>query len=367
MIVTSCTKPETRTRIDWKIAGSLPPLTEQKALGVAGPVSGFSGNQLLIAGGANFPERLPWEGGAKKYHDAVYLFDPASGTFNNDAARLRLPHPVAYAATAVADDRIVYAGGENEAGISDKVYMLQWDGKELQTTSLPMLPLGLTNAAMTYHEETLYLTGGETATETSDKFWRLSLRQPEAGWQPLAPMPHPSSHAVQLILRNRGQDWLFVFGGRCKNRNGISTLHKAVFAFHLKTGEWQQKKPLPYSLAAGSGIVTPDNQALLFGGDKGSIFRQVETLIAQAATLEGAARDSVILRKNRLQSTHAGFSRSVLQYQPENDAWDVLSEIPFPVPVTTTALYDRGKIYITSGEMKPGVRTPHILEGTMIP
>ena len=73
MIVASCNTKETESTVTWKTAGALPTLTTKEALGVAGPVSGFTGNRLLIAGGANFPEQLPWKGGTKRYYDDVYL------------------------------------------------------------------------------------------------------------------------------------------------------------------------------------------------------------------------------------------------------------------------------------------------------
>ncbi len=370
MTLTSCDKREGGSTVVWKTAGSLPSLNAKEALGVAGPVSGFSGNRLLIAGGANFPGQLPWEGGIKKYYDDVYLFDPAEQAFFTDTLSLKLPSPVAYAGSVTAGDHVYYAGGENGEGISRQVYRLQWNGTALVTETLPALPLGVTNASLLSYENALYVAGGETTDETSDKIWRLSLNQPLSGWEPLPPMPHPASHAVQLIIRSRGQDYLYTIGGRRKNSNGISTIYKTVYALNLKTLEWQQKQPLPYPLAAGSGVVTPgittdNDDALLFGGDKGVFFTRIETLIAKAAGLEGEARDSVTGQKNNLQATHPGFSRDVLVYHPDTDEWEIADEIPFTVPVTTAAVYREGKIYITSGEIKPGIRTPAILEGTI--
>lgn len=372
MTVTSCNRREAESAVVWKTAGSLPSLTAKEALGVAGPVSGFSGNRLLVAGGANFPGLLPWKGGTKKYYDDVYLFDPVQLAFFTDTLSLKLPSPIAYAGSVTAGDRVFYAGGENDEGISNQVHMLQWSGTDLLTETLPALPLGVTNASLQFYENALYVAGGETADETSGKVWRLSLSRLHSGWEPLPSMPGPASHAVQLILRSRGQDYLYMIGGRCKNSNGISTIYKTVYALNLKTLEWQQKEPLPYPLAAGSGIVVPgvttlNDNALLFGGDKGAIFTEVETLIAKAAGLEGEARDSVIVQKNRLQTNHPGFSREVLIYHSDTDEWEIAGEIPFTVPVTTAALYREGKIYITSGEIKPGIRTPLILEGTITP
>ena len=47
--------------------------------GLAGALIGISNNQLIAAGGANFPESMPWEGGAKKYHKALYIYYIDSG------------------------------------------------------------------------------------------------------------------------------------------------------------------------------------------------------------------------------------------------------------------------------------------------
>ncbi len=370
MIAASCNTKETESTVVWKTAGALPTLTTKEALGVAGPVSGFTGNRLLIAGGANFPEQLPWKGGTKRYYDDVYLFDPVGQAFFTDTLSLKLPYPVAYAGSVTAGDQVFYAGGENEGGISNGVYRLEWTGTDLITESLPELPLGVTNASLQFYGNALYLAGGETANGTSDKIWRLSLEQPLSGWESLSPMPHPASHAVQLIISSHGQYYLYMIGGRCKNSNGISTIYKTVYALNLETLEWQQKESLPYPLAAGSGVATPgittaDDDLWLFGGDKGIIFNQIETLIAKASMLDDKTRDSLIGQKNHLQETHPGFSREVLKYHSDTGKWEIAGEIPFTVPVTTAAVYREGKIYITSGEIKPGIRTPLILEGTM--
>ena len=51
----------------------LPPVPDGE--GVAGAFAGVSGGALVVAGGAHFPDRKPWDGGTKRWHDAVYLLD----------------------------------------------------------------------------------------------------------------------------------------------------------------------------------------------------------------------------------------------------------------------------------------------------
>ncbi len=357
--ITSCIEKRPASHIEWQIATSLPDPN-----GVAGPVTGISNGLLIVGGGANFPEALPWEGGKKVYHHTAYLFSINSGKLILLEEDCQLPDTVAYAACAQTPEGIVYAGGENANGPVANVYHLQVNNGKLVTKRLPDLPVAITNATMNFYRNYLYFTGGETHLETSGKAWKLSLLDTSIGWQPLPSLPHPVSHGVQLLLHENEKGMLYLIGGRAKNPNGISTLHTTVHAFDLTDERWISRPSLPYALAAGTGI-TLHNKAYLFGGDKGTIFTQVETLLAEAAQQSGAGRDSLINRKNQLQNQHAGFSTSVLCYTPQLSEWNNTGNIPFTVPVTTTALRNDDHIFIISGEIRPGIRTPDIISGTI--
>ena len=49
--------------------------------GVAGAFAGVSGGALVVAGGANFPGKKPWEGGTKTWTDAAFVLDAPDGTW----------------------------------------------------------------------------------------------------------------------------------------------------------------------------------------------------------------------------------------------------------------------------------------------
>ncbi|MCX6997017.1 MAG: hypothetical protein NTV49_07995, partial [Kiritimatiellaeota bacterium] len=65
-----------RPHLTWSALPDLP-----EALGVAGPFAGVSGGALLVAGGANFPNGMPWAGGRKVWHDAVYVLPAPAGAW----------------------------------------------------------------------------------------------------------------------------------------------------------------------------------------------------------------------------------------------------------------------------------------------
>ncbi|MCB1133825.1 MAG: galactose oxidase, partial [Verrucomicrobiae bacterium] len=62
-ILTLSTLHASGTALSWK---ELPPLPD--AHGFAGAFAGSVEGSLVVAGGANFPDKAPWEGGTKVWH-----------------------------------------------------------------------------------------------------------------------------------------------------------------------------------------------------------------------------------------------------------------------------------------------------------
>lgn len=61
--------------------------------GFASPFAGVAGGALLVAGGANFPDKRPWEGGTKVWHDTVFALGSPDAAW---VTAERLPRPNAY-------------------------------------------------------------------------------------------------------------------------------------------------------------------------------------------------------------------------------------------------------------------------------
>lgn len=353
--------------MQWEIAAELPALNgKATALGVAGPVAGVHDNKLIVGGGANFPDSMPWLGGKKKYYDDVFVFEKRGNSLSLLSIKVKLSLSIAYSANCSSEKGIIVAGGENENGISNKVFLLQWN-KKLENAiieKLPDLPFAITNAAIVSANRKVYLAGGETASGVSNQFLVLDLDNTGNGWKELPPVPQALSHTVLLAQNNVQGKSIYAAGGRKKNSNGISDLYSSLFEFDLQKNEWKEKRSLPYALSAGTGIVTQSGYLLLFGGDKGNTFHKTEQLIAAISKETSMLkRDSLNKEKIYLQSSHPGFSNEVLLYDILKDEWKVIDHVPFDVPVTTTAIQWNGSVIIPSGEIKAGVRSPYILQG----
>lgn len=355
--------------IQWKVAGELPSLTQEKALGLAGSVTGVHDDVLIIGGGANFPDGMPWMGGKKKYYNDLYTFKKDDrGKIISTGKTFLLPFNTAYGASCSTPQGLVYAGGENENEISKKVLLIRWNNvaEEIIVRKLPDLPYAVASASIAFNDGMVYIAGGQTEAGVSDKFLRLDLNDFAAGWKSMPPLPKSVFHAVMLVQSNGDHPCIYLAGGRKKNDYGISELYASVYEFDLKKDRWSSKRPLPNSLSAGSGIAMGASYILLFGGDKGETFHKTETLLARISRETNEEKKRLLIaEKDQLQILHPGFSKEVLLYNTITDVWTVADSIPFETQVTTTAVMWGDDIVIPGGEIRPGVRTPAIVRGSV--
>ena len=155
--------------MNWQIIDSLP----APNIGVAGAFAGVHNGAMMVAGGANFPNGMPWEGGKKQYSNEIFVFmKNRKGKLNGQKQTFNLPNKCAYGASVSTKKGIVCIGGENEKGASNKAFLMQWDTKKQQVSIqyLTNLPLSLTNASATIIGNTIYVVGGESDNKTTNSF-----------------------------------------------------------------------------------------------------------------------------------------------------------------------------------------------------
>ena len=352
--------------IEWKIAGNIEGSPSVEKLGISGAVSGIYKNMLIVAGGNNFPDAMPWNGGKKKHYSDVTIYSKSNEQIISLATSFKLPSNISYAATCSTPLGIFYGGGENENGITNKAYLLKLDAsnKKLQIQELPSLPISVTNASAVNVGNTIYVAGGETSSGVSNNFFSIELDSKKPTWEELGSVPKPFSHAVMVAQIANQNNCIYVIGGRMKQQDGISLFYSSVLVYDIKSQKWTEKKSLPYALSAGTGISYKDHYIIMIGGDKGDTFHQTELLInAIAAEADPSKKETLVQQKTTLQSIHPGFSRDQLLYNTQTDEWSNLNQFPFTSPVTTTALNWGNSIVIPGGEIKAGVRNASILLG----
>lgn len=340
---------------------NLPPLPHTQGKpnpGVAGAFAGVSHGVLLVAGGANFPDGYPWQGGTKVWHSTVYALTSLGTSKRPGWQRVQsLGRPVGYGASVVWRNRIICVGGNDAARRYADVVTLTWDkaAERLRTDSLPALPVALANLAAAVADDTLYVFGGEADRGTEKSLYVLSLQHPASGWQKWADLPGPARAFTTLVA---AEGRLYVVGGR-QTSEGQTTVFADAYAYHIGQNRWERLPDLPTPVSAHGAIVAPDKAIWVVGGDTGERLSEIERMNNRLAGLTaGLVRDSLTERRNALQRDHPGFSRVVWAYWPKTRRWVKRGELPFAIPVTTPVVSIPGGFILPSGEVSPGVRTP---------
>ncbi len=351
--------------VDWKIRAEIQTPGSQPALGLAGPLAGVHKNVLIIAGGANFPDSLPWEGGKKKYHAEIFVLKKEKLQWVK-GINAALSETTAYGASVSLADGVLYMGGENEEGTSKKVTLVQWNEKRntITTRSFPDLPIPLTNLMAATDGTIVYTGGGESADGPSSRFFYLDINNVKRGWQRLPDIPYAVSNAVMAIQSDGQKNFVYLVGGRKKNKEAVSSFYRSVIAFNIQSQKWEERSSMPEAKAAGTGIAFGKHHILLFGGDNGTTYNKTEELLlAISRENDPDKKLRLIDQKNKLQQSHPGFLRDVSVYNSKTNVWTKTDFIPFATPATTTALQWNDCVVIPSGEIRAGVRTPQILFG----
>lgn len=349
-------------RLTWEVKNKLPLVDGlQQQYGLAGALSGVQKGFLLVMGGSNFQDKMPWDGGQKKYYDDIYVLNLSKNTWQKNSFKLK--NNLGYGAIVSTENGLICIGGENEDGLSKKVFLLKYNDKkqEVFISDMPELPFAVSNTSAVLVGNKLYLAGGETATGTSNIFLSLDLTQPKTTWQILPTLPQATAYGV-LTANKHG---LYLAGGRAQTQSSVSTIYDTLFEFDTINNLWSKKRNVPSQLSAGTGIAISQNTILLFGGDKGETFHKVELLLAAIkAEKDSETKQKLIIQKNKLQAGHPGFNGQVLAYDIKKDTWTTVNEaIPQNSPVTTMAILWKNNVIIPCGEIRAGVRTSDILVG----
>lgn len=303
--------------------------------GYAGPFSGVHNGVLLLAGGANFPDRRPWEGGTKIWYDRVQCLDALTGTWR-DAGKL--PRPLGYGVSISTPDGVICIGGSDATAHHTDVFRLQWNGRSLQVVTLPKFPKPCANACGALLGNTIYVAGGIEApdsTEALTTFWSLNLSQIQDGWREERTWPGPARMLSVAGVHN-GAFYLFGGAGLKKGADGKPERIWLQDAYRFKPGEgWTRIADLPrVSVAAPSPAPLWKNALLVIGGDDGAQIKTAPT-------------------------DHKGFPRQILAYDPLKNAWDSCGDVPFSL-VTTPLVEWNNRMVIPGGEARPGIRSTEV-------
>ncbi len=359
-------KEATKMSLSWS---NLPQLSDKdfpdNHPGLAGALIGFSNDNLLIAGGSNFLDALPWNGGTKSYHKAIYTYNTAVKGSSWKKWNVVLPQNLGYSACVTVGNQIISVGGENETGKVNNVYSIEV-GDTLTINELLAFPVKITNASTANINRQIYVVGGITDNETSSKLYRLDLKQTDKGWEALQDIPKAFANGVVVAQNDGNEEAIYVLGGRDK-KGELTTFFDDVWKYLPSKNSWELVSAISNGnatipLAAGVGAAYGNQHILLFSGDDGEKYNKTEGFI-NAANKEEDLEKKAQINKAKIEhlTSHPGFSKDVLAFNTIDKKWQKIGEIPQPAPVTTVLVKNNDTFFIANGEIKPGIRTPQVI------
>tara|TARA_B100001750_G_scaffold43767_1_gene32040 strand:+ start:86311 stop:88917 length:2607 start_codon:yes stop_codon:yes gene_type:complete len=336
---------------------------EVASLGYAGMVGGVHNDVLLAAGGANFPKGLPWMGGEKVWHNGIYVFKNNTWSL----AEEKLPDSLAYGASVSLPEGVMIIGGENGRNTSNKVYLMSYDSnsENIRFINYPELPEPLAYTSAVVENGYVYVIGGKNSERSTNSFFRLSLDKMEWEILPGFPGPPRALHTV-AIQDTQNSRKLFVIGGRNQVLGKKSKVLKNYLSYDFEEGSWQDEGILsinvqPRVVMGGIAQSSGSMHLLVYGGSDEILFDKLERL---SERLKNETNESIVveLTKSRdsILNNHPGFSNEILAYNTITKKWFIYDSLPLPLPVTALSFNIEDALYIVSGEMSPGVRTPKV-------
>lgn len=311
--------------------------------GWAGMFAGTSHGKLICMGGANFPDRYPWEGGKKHFYDHIYVLNKNKW----EKQDVKMDIPAAYGISVSYQDIVITIGGQNEKACTSKVTGYSWRNGTIEKIYYPDLPVELANMTGAILKDILIVAGGNGNNgEPSNKVYWLDLIALQPEWKETGCLPGPGRILASSAVFN---DRFYLFSGMRTDTSAGNQEYSRVLndAYRLtivrknKTIEtkWETLAPMPRGVA-GIGIPVPvlGNGKMMFWGGVDA----VTNLHNDPGTFPGILND-------------------VLLYDGKTDTWESGGRITdSPARVTLPVVHWHGYWIYISGEVKSGIRTNSI-------
>ena len=287
---------------------------------------------------------------------------------SNEEFRLEIPK--AYGVSISSPEGLLCIGGDRDNHVLPDISLLQWDAanKTIIQRELGPLPASFEAIGGALIDGVIYVSG---ILDNRNQFIRIGLSellvQEEPTWKNLPANPGPPRRLMSSVAQSDGEDPNFyLFGGRA-NINGKDTLLTDAYAFNVAKKSWKIITPKDhYKFPMGApALAYGASSIFLFGGDDGKLFlerSQLEQAIATAG--EGPIKDSLQQQLSNSFKNHPGFNNRIVVYNTITHTIHEIDTLPGPSPVVTNAVLWNDGIFLPSGEIYPGVRTPEVVIGS---
>lgn len=308
--------------------------------GVSAMFAGTLGNNLIVAGGCNFPDDPMGPISSKKSYQGIYAASADNPVWQRVGS---LPEPTAYGMSADVYDGLFFGGGVTPDGPTTRTMLFNESGLH----ELPPLPVPIDNAYAAGLRNVVYIAGGNVNGKPSNTLYALDMENLQAGWKKLKSFP--GNPRVQPVLA-ASMGNLYMWGGFAGKHDGKdATLETSGLMYDPAKNKW-------------SPIATPrnaDGEEISLGGGAAATFIDGPIVVA------GGVNKDVFLEALQNQAPDYlqhpidwyAFNKNVMVYFPGDNTWRIEETIPDAARAGAAIMTILNTVYIYGGELKPRIRT----------
>ena len=338
--------------------------------GVSAAYAALIGEDLLVAGGCNFPDKLGFEGGKKVFYEAILHFDKNQNQWQTIG---KLPEAAAYGVSVAIPDGYLWIGGQTATNSLATCHKVQYSKeKGLTLTDFPALPEPLDNFAGASVGSKVFVAGGNASGKASNKVFYIDAAT-DKQWKQLPEFPGEARvQPVLAALEKENDTLLYVLGGFFGgDATKAPTMGEKVLAFSLKQQQWQevgvQENPNKeiFSLTGATALAIDNRYIACFGGVNHRLF------INTITDLYHLGKDTTLTDEQRKQKNYDYMSHYMTQpieyykfnkecylFDTHTQQWSVLDTQADFARAGATLVGTPAEFYLVQGELKPGVRSP---------
>ncbi|MGL5662983.1 MAG: cyclically-permuted mutarotase family protein, partial [Cetobacterium sp.] len=170
------------------------------------------------------------------------------------------------------------------------------------------------------------------------------------------------SQSVGQVLNNGSEDLLYVFGG------GTGVAFTDGYAYSFTKDTWVKVKDVELknkgiSLLGASSVKLNNNEMLVIGGFNKEIWDDANLKLG---SLKGKELEKYRHDYFTKDPQDFNWNKDMLVYNATNNTWKSIGQVPFMAPCGEGLVKIGDTIYSINGEIKPGVRSERIYQGTII-
>ena len=226
--------------------------------------------------------------------------------------------------------------------------------------ALPDTPVPFKSGAGAMNDGVIYIGLGTAGQD----WFKLDTKAKSPKWEAIAKFPEAARDQAQAVALN-GK--IYVLGGVGKIKSDLTSVSNEVFEYDPKKNTWTKVLTRSPIGLTGHTVVTNDGKtALVVGSVNKEIFDGF------FYDLSVAAKDPALnakVNKDYISKPVEDylFSNTVLQYNPAENQWYVLGDLPsFGTAGSAVAVDPKDKsVMVVSGEKKPGLRTANNTKFTL--